>query len=140
MDGIWSYRRYQIDVPQSLWPDFFEQLTHDHRGQLITLNQFPPASPVVHVLSHNPLQSITYQTPSPSSNLVITVSSPPNLDHDATYTYPLGHPQVVRITTDEAGELLACIVLDRSQTQTVIGFHPLVGNKKREPKPPLSAV
>lgn len=116
-----SYRRYQIDIPQAVWPEFFDQCTDDNRGRLITLKMLDAQMDDFEVLRHRPLYAITYDRSGPGNDLVVTIGCPLGAG-EATYAHRIGFPQAVSIVTDEDGVILSCTVTDGDHGQTVIRF------------------
>lgn len=74
MDLELSPRRYQIDIPQGIWLEFFVQLTQDNRGRLITLKLLDNQPGNFDLLCHKPLFSVIYERPNYGNDLVVTVS------------------------------------------------------------------
>ncbi len=63
MDLKLSPERYQLDIPQGIWLEFFTQLTHDNRGRLITLKLLDGQLGDFDLLRHKPLFSVIYDRP-----------------------------------------------------------------------------
>ena len=114
-------QRYQIDIPQALWTEFFAQLTDDNRGRLIGLKLLDCQLGDFEVLHHQPLHSIAYDRPNQGSDLMVTVKG--DLDnHDVTYTHRIVRPQFFTLTTNEDGIILTCTVTNIAHAQTIISF------------------
>ena len=124
-----SYKRYQLDIPPAVWSEFFDQLTDENRGRLITLKLLDDQLGDFEVLRHTPLHSITYvpagatgsDRPDCRGDLVVTVGRPQGLG-EATYAHRVVCPQAVSIVTDEDGIVLSCTITNRDQVQSKISF------------------
>ncbi|MGB3202857.1 MAG: DUF5335 family protein [Nodosilinea sp.] len=116
-----SYKRYELAIPPAVWSEFFEQLTDENQGRLITLKQLNDQTGDFEVLRHTPLQSITYDRPDFGSDLVVTVGRPQGLG-EATYTHRLVCPQAISIVTDEDGIVLSCTITNQDQAQSKLSF------------------
>lgn len=116
-----SYKRYQLDIPPAVWSEFFDQLTDENRGRLITLKLLDDQLGDFEVLRHTPLHAITYDRPDRGSDLVVTVDRPQGLG-EATYAHRVVCPQAVSIVTDEDGIVLSCTITNRDQAQSKIIF------------------
>lgn len=114
-------KRYQLDIPQGLWLDFFAQFTDDNKGRLITLQLLDKQMGDFDLLRHKPLFSIIYERPNCGNDLVVTVSRSLGI-HEATYAHRIVYPQTINIVTDEDGVVLSCTVTDDDHAQTVISF------------------
>ncbi|PSR18182.1 hypothetical protein C8255_08695 [filamentous cyanobacterium CCP3] len=128
-----SYKRYQLDIPPAVWAEFFDQLTEENRGRLITLKLLDDQLGDFEVLRHTPLYGITYvaggvargaaggDRPGGRGDLVVTVGRPQGLG-EATYAHRVVCPQAVSIVTDEDGIVLSCTITNRDQAQSKISF------------------
>jgi|GEM_PF-2536896 len=118
-----SYRRYQLDIPHGIWPDFFAQFTEDNRGRSMALKQLDSKRGELALLRYTPLGAIVYDRLNHRSDLVVTVSDPQGMG-EAAYGHRIIDAQSVSIITDEDGLIQACTVIDDSRTQTIISFQP----------------
>ncbi|WP_017297003.1 DUF5335 family protein [Nodosilinea nodulosa] len=116
-----SYKRYQLDIPSVVWSEFFEQLTDENRGRLITLTLLDEQMGDFEVLRHTPLYSITYDRPIDGSDLIVTVGRPQGVG-EATYAHRVVLPETISIITDEDGFVLSCTITNRDRAQTLISF------------------
>ncbi|HZG38158.1 MAG TPA: DUF5335 family protein [Nodosilinea sp.] len=116
-----SYKRYQLDIPPMVWPDFFDQLTDDNRGRLTTLKRLDAQLGDFEVLRSMPLHAITYRWADDGRDLVVTLGRPSGID-EVTYTHRIVFPRTVSIITDEDGVVLSCTVTTDDDAQTIIGF------------------
>lgn len=121
MDLELSYRRYQLEIPQTIWLEFFAQLTDENQGRPLTLKQRDRQIGDIELLRHKPLCSIDYTRPDHGNDLVITVSQAWG-SQAATFAHRIVSPKIVNIITDEDGGILTCTVTDSDQTQTIINF------------------
>lgn len=121
MDLRLSDQRYQLDIPQPLWLEFFDQFNDDNRGRLITLKLLDRQLGDFEVLRRKPLHSITYDRPNQGNDLMVTVGGS-HPDHGATYAHRIVYPQFVTLITDEEGVILTCTVTDDDHAQTIISF------------------
>ncbi len=118
-----SYRRYQLDIPYGIWPDFFAQFTEDNRGRPMAMKQLDGQQQEVALLRPTPLDAVVYDRLHNRSDLVITVSDSQGTG-DAAYGHRIIDAQSVSIITDEDGVTQSCTVIDGSRTQTMISFQP----------------
>jgi hypothetical protein len=116
-----SDKRYQIDIPQAVWPEFFDQCTDDNRGRLITLKLMDAQMGDFEVLRHKPLWAITYDRPDHGNDLVVTIGRSLGAG-EATYAHRIMFPKAVSIITDEDGIILSCTVTDDDHAQIMISF------------------
>lgn len=118
-----SYRRYQLDIPHGIWPDFFAQFTEDNRERWMALKQLDGQRGEVALLRPTPLAAVVYDRLNHRSELVVIVSDPQGMGA-AAYGHRITNPQSVSIITDEDGVTQSCTVIDGSRTQTMISFQP----------------
>lgn len=118
-----SYRRYQLDIPHGIWPDFFAQFTEDNRGRPVVLKQRDGQQGEVALLRSTSLDAVVYDRLNHRSDLVVTVSDPQGMG-EAASGHRIIEPQSVSIVTDEDGVTQSCTVIDGSRTQTMISFQP----------------
>lgn len=118
-----SYKRYQLHIPSVVWSDFFEQLTDENRGRLITLKLLDERLGDFEVLRHTPLHSITYDCPIDGSDLdlIVTVGRPQGMEA-ATYAHRVVLPKTISIITNEDGFVLSCTITSQDHVQTLISF------------------
>lgn len=116
-----SYKRYELAIPPAIWSEFFEQLTDENQGRLITLKRLDDHTEDFEVLRHTPLHSITYDRLDSGSDLVVTVGRPQGLG-EATYAHRVVCPRAVSIVTDEDGMVLSCTITNQDQAQSKISF------------------
>ncbi|MBE9138164.1 DUF5335 family protein [Nodosilinea sp. LEGE 07088] len=116
-----SYKRYQLDIPQSIWVEFFAQFTDEHRGYPLTLKLRDPQLGDWELLRHKPFFAIAYDRSDIDNNLVITVSQSLETP-EVAYAHRVVYPQAVTIVTDDDGRILSCTVTDSDQAQTIINF------------------
>ncbi|MGB3308296.1 MAG: DUF5335 family protein [Nodosilinea sp.] len=116
-----SYKRYQLAIPPAVWSEFFDQLTDENRGRLITLKLLDDQMGDFEVLRHAPLQAIAYDRPDCGSDIVVTVGRPQGIG-EATYAHRVVCPQAVSIVTDEDGIVLSCTITNQDQAQSKISF------------------
>lgn len=116
-----SYQRYQLDIPSVVWSEFFEQLTDENQGRLITLKLLDERLGDFEVLRHTPLHSITYDCPTDGSDLIVTVGRPQGVG-EATYAHRVVLPRAISIITDEDGFVLSCTITNQDGVQTLISF------------------
>ena len=121
MDLELSPNRYQIDICQQVWPEFFMRFTDDNRGRLLTLKILDRQQGDFEVLSGSRLSSVVYEPPNHGNDLVVTVSRSAHL-REATYAHGIVYPQIVQIITDEDGIIQTCTITDDDQAQTMIRF------------------
>ncbi len=116
-----SCPRYQVEIPPLVWAEFFELMTDDNRGRLITITLLESQLGEVEVIRHRPLYSMTYADADHGNDLVVTVSRSPE-NRQVTYAHRIVLPQWVTITTDEDGVMQSCRVTDNDQAQTILDF------------------
>jgi hypothetical protein len=116
-----SRQRYQLDIPQAVWSEFFAQFTDDNQGRLVTLKLRDAQLGDVDVLRHQPLNAMAYPRPEGGHDLVVTVGQPHGAGQ-ATFAHRVESPQSVSIITDEDGLVLSCTVTHDDQSQTVISL------------------
>ncbi|MGB3137063.1 MAG: DUF5335 family protein [Nodosilinea sp.] len=112
-----SYKRYQFDIPPAVWSEFFDQLTEENQGRLVTLKQLDDQLGDFEVLRRTPLHSIDCDR----HDLVVTVGRPQGLA-ETTYAHRILSPQSVSIVTDEDGVVLSCTITNQDQAQNRISF------------------
>ncbi|MGF1517295.1 MAG: hypothetical protein ACFCVB_05750 [Nodosilinea sp.] len=117
-----SSRRYQLDIPHGIWPDFFAQFTEDNRGRLMALKQLSSQRGEVALLHPTPLDAVVYDRLHHRSELIVTVNDPQR--GESAYGHRIIDPQFVSIITDDDGVTQSCTVIDGSRTQTMISFQP----------------
>ncbi len=118
-----SYRRYQLDIPPGIWPDFFAQFTEDNQGRPMALKQLDSQREEVALLRPTPLEAVVYDRLNHRSDLVVTVSDFQGRG-EAAYGYRIIDPKSVSIMTDEDGVTQCCTVIDGRRAQTMISFQP----------------
>lgn len=118
-----SYRRYQLDIPPEIWPDFFAQFAEDNRGRPMALKQLDGQRGEVALLRPTPLDAVVYDRFNHRSDLVVTVIDSQGRG-GAAYGHRIVDAQSVSITTDEDGVTQSCTVIDGRRTQTMISFQP----------------
>ena len=116
-----SQKRYQLEIPQLVWEEFFEQFTEDNRGRPITLQILDQQLGSFNLLSSTPLHSVIYEPPDHGNDLVVAVSRQLK-SREVTFAHTIVYPQSMTIVTDDDGVILSCIVTDDDYAQTVIHF------------------
>jgi hypothetical protein len=116
-----SQKRYQLEIPQLVWEEFFEQFTEDNRERPITLQIVDQQLGSFNLLSGTPLHSVIYEPPDLSNDLVVAVSRQLQ-SREVTFAHTIDYPQAITIITDDDGLVLSCIVTDDNNAQTVIHF------------------
>lgn len=114
-----SEPEYRFVIPQSVWSEFLQQFTQDHRGRLVTLKILDEQLGDFEVLSHTPLFAIAYEPPNYGNDLVVTVSRTLSTA-TATYAHVIVYPQRLEVVTDADGNIESCTVTDDDRAQTII--------------------
>jgi hypothetical protein len=116
-----SQKRYQLEIPQLVWEEFFEHFTEDNRGRPITLRIMDQQVGHFDLLRGTPLHSVIYELPDHGNDLVVAVSRELR-SREVTFAHTIVYPQSITLITDDDGLVLSCIVTDDDNAQTVIHF------------------
>jgi len=104
-----------LALPQEQWGEFFDLLSQDHRGQLISIQIIRPEFQDQYLIQNAPLLAMIYDRPGKGDNLMIEIGQ-----DQVTYAHTIHSPTTVATEKNANGTDFALLITDAEGTTTAI--------------------